>query len=67
MENYSNKGEKLGKGKKNGKSFSSCGRRLEAARKGYQQGWEGSGKVKGRKPEGKGAVILLMYVGAKDN
>jgi len=58
---YSNKSEKLGKGQKSDKSFGSCGSCVEAAGKGYQQGQEGPEKGKGRKPEGKGPVILLMH------
>ena len=55
--------EKVGKGKKLWQMRESFDRRescQEAAEKGYQQGPKGLEKGKGRKPEGKGLVILLM-------
>ena len=56
--------EKVGKGKKLWQMRESFDRRescQEAAEKGYQQGPKGLEKGKGRKPEGKGLVILLMW------
>ena len=56
--------EKVGKGKKLWQMRESFDRRescQEAAEKGYQQGPKGLEKGKGRKPEGKGLVILLMH------
>ena len=58
MTYYGTKLESSKSGKR-AKSFVSC---LEAAWKQVRRESEGPEKVKGRKPEGKGRVILLMLL-----